>query len=354
MTYNKSINRYFLLATGPLLGLLIALLISGTGIDWQREPDLLAPNIEITSTTTQVAKSLDQARVNAETTTSAIQNSTELYHKTTATMSTILKTAQTTASRPETIYNRRITSKLGSPFGTLQSDKVRIELYKINPGTYKGYAMKVKLKSPDAMKMTLGKDKLGGAETTLQAVNRYGAVAGINAGGFADSKGKRYPLSTTILNGKYLTGFEPTFKDLFFVGMNKTGQLVGGKFQSQAALDKLNPSFGASFVPILMQNGVRTALPLKWQVSPLRAPRTVIGNYKDDQLIILVVDGYDEKGGSGATLAELQNKLFNMGVQDAYNLDGGGSSSLIFNGKVINSPSDGQLRPVPTHFLFFK
>ncbi|MNM97325.1 hypothetical protein D3C81_1098270 [compost metagenome] len=214
--------------------------------------------------------------------------------------------------------------------------------------------MKIKLKSPDAMKMTLGKDKLGGAETTLQALNRYDAVAGINAGGFADSKGKRYPLSTTMLNGKYLNGFEPTFKDLFFVGMNKNGQLIGGKFQSQAALDKLNPSFGATFVPILMQDGVRTSLPLKWQVSPLRAPRTVIGNYKDDQLIILVVDGYDEKGGSGATLAELQNKLFNMGVQDAYNLDGGGSSSLIFNGKVINSPSDGQLRPVPTHFLFYK
>ncbi|MNO58983.1 hypothetical protein D3C76_495590 [compost metagenome] len=334
--------------------MLIALLISGTGIDWQREPDLLAPNIELTSTTTDVAKKLDQAHAYAETTASAIQNSTELYHKTTATMSTILKTAQTTASRPETIYNRRITSKLGSPFETLQSDKIRIELYRINPGTYRGYAMKIKLKSPDAMRMTLGKDKLGGSETTLQAVNRHGAVAGINAGGFADSKGKRYPLSTTMLNGKYLSGFEPTFKDLFFVGLNKKGQLIGGKFQSQAQLDKLSPSFGASFVPILLQDGVRTTLPLKWKVSPLRAPRTVIGNYKDDQLIILVVDGYDEKGGSGATLAELQNKLFNMGVQDAYNLDGGGSSSLIFNGEVINSPSDGQLRPVPTHFLFFK
>ncbi|MNJ66948.1 hypothetical protein D3C77_630740 [compost metagenome] len=80
----------------------------------------------------------------------------------------------------------------------------------------------------------------------------------------------------------------------------------------------------------------------------------MIGNYKDDQLIILVVDGYDENGNSGATLEELQNKLYNMGVVNAYNLDGGGSSSLVLNGKVINTPSDGQLRPVPTHFLFFK
>ncbi|MNO25351.1 hypothetical protein D3C76_151860 [compost metagenome] len=354
MTPIKSINRFFLLATGPLFGLLIALLISGPAIHWQDEPDLLAPNPEITMTTSKVAASLDHAQVNAETTASSIQHTTELYHKTTSTMSSILKTAQAAAAQPESIYNKRITSKLGSPIETIQSDKIRIELYKVNPGTYKGYAMKVKLKSPDAMKMTLGKDKLGGSETTLQAVKRHGAVAGINAGGFADSKGKRYPLSTTMLGGKYLTGFEPTYKDLFFVGMNKKGQLIGGQFQTQAALDKLDPSFGASFVPVLLQNGVRTSLPLKWQVSPLRAPRTVIGNYKDDQLIILVIDGYDEKGGSGATLEELQNKLFNMGVQDAYNLDGGGSSSLIVNGKVFNSPSDGELRPVPTHFLFFK
>lgn len=354
MTKIKGINRFFLLLTGPFLGLLIAMLISGPGLDWQGEYDSLAPNSAFTTMTNQIASSLDHAMLNAEATAASIQESTELYHKTTATMSSILDTAKSTASRPETIYNRRITSKLGAPFETVQSDNIRMELYRINPGTYTGYALKIKLKTPDAMKMTLGKDKWGGSETTLQAAKRYGAIAGINAGGFADSKGSRYPLSTTVLNGKYLNGFEASFKDLFFVGMNSKGKLIGGKFNSQSDLDKLKPVFGASFVPILLQDGVRTSIPLKWQVSPLRAPRTVIGNYKDDQLIVLVIDGYDEKGGSGATLAELQNKLFHMGVQDAYNLDGGGSSSLVFNGKVVNSPSDGELRPVPTHFLFFK
>ncbi|MNC64712.1 hypothetical protein D3C75_1149380 [compost metagenome] len=95
-------------------------------------------------------------------------------------------------------------------------------------------------------------------------------------------------------------------------------------------------------------------IPDKWKTSPKRAPRTVIGKYKDDQLLVLVADGYNENGNSGATLEEIQNKLYNMGVIDAYNLDGGGSSSLIFRGKVINNPSDGNLRQVPTSFLFFK
>lgn len=80
----------------------------------------------------------------------------------------------------------------------------------------------------------------------------------------------------------------------------------------------------------------------------------MIGNYKDDQLLIIVVDGYNEAGSSGATLEELQGRLYKLGVVDAYNLDGGGSSSLIVNNRVVNNPSDGSLRPVPTHFLFYK
>ncbi|MNI89529.1 hypothetical protein D3C73_1469380 [compost metagenome] len=66
------------------------------------------------------------------------------------------------------------------------------------------------------------------------------------------------------------------------------------------------------------------------------------------------MDGYNEKGSSGATLEELQGRLYKLGVVDAYNLDGGGSSSLVLNNRVVNNPSDGNLRPVPTHFLFYK
>jgi exopolysaccharide biosynthesis protein len=70
--------------------------------------------------------------------------------------------------------------------------------------------------------------------------------------------------------------------------------------------------------------------------------------------LFLVVDGYNEKGSSGATLAEMQILLQRYGALDGYNLDGGGSTSLVFNGRVINNPSDGNLRKLPTNFLFFK
>jgi exopolysaccharide biosynthesis protein len=157
-----------------------------------------------------------------------------------------------------------------------------------------------------------------------------------------------------MLNGKFVYGFEPTFENLSFVGLSTERKLIGGLFSRQDELDKLKPSFGATFVPVLLKNGVKQPIPAQWQNSPKRAPRTVIGSFGNDQLLILVADGYDERGGSGATLAELQDRLAALRIRDAYNLDGGGSSSLVVEGKVINNPSDGRLRPLPTNFLFFK
>jgi len=350
----KQINRFFLLATAPFLGLFLFLLFSFKPLHVELDTASYVPDVTLQDRTAILKQDLDKADQSVKVTISSIRKTSALYKQTTTTMNSIVTNAKTQAVRPENIYNRRITAKLGVPFERVESDRIRIELYKVNPGVYKGYAMKVKLKDPAAMQMSLGRDNIGSSETTMQAVSRHGAVAGINAGGFADNGGKRYPLSTTVMNGEYLTGFESSFKDLFFVGMDNSGKLIGGKFNNKTELDSLKPKFGATFVPVLLKNGQPMPIPEKWQVSPKRAPRTVIGNYKDDQLLIIVVDGYSESGSSGATLQELQSKMYGLGIKDAYNLDGGGSSSLIVNGRVVNNPSDGSLRPVPTHFLFYK
>lgn len=350
----KQVNRTFMMIIAPFFGMLLWMLISTLTIQLS-DSAMKLPDLQVwNDKNSQIMQGLDDAGSTVHFTVDTIEKSSKLYNQITDVTSSIVQTASAQAKRPETIYNRRITSKLGTPMDTVHSDKITAELYRIHQSTYSGYALKVKLKDPQAMKMTLGKDKAGGSETTMQAVKRYGAVAGVNAGGFADGGGKRYPLSTTMLNGSYVGGFEASYKDLTFVGLDKKGGLIGGKFHSQAQLDALSPSFGATFVPQLLSRGIKLTIPEKWSKSPLRAPRTVVGNYKDDQLLFMVIDGYNESGSSGATLAELQQKMINLGIQDAYNMDGGGSSSLIFKGKVINSPSDGQLRPLPTHFLFFK
>ncbi len=352
----KQLNRLVLLSLAPFIGLSLWLVATNASILLPSEafPRQLPQTGVIPAQTETLLTQLDQAKQTAIHTASSIKRTIKLYNATNDSMAHLVKTASSQAGRPALIYDRRITRAIGSPARSVQSDKITAQLFNIHAQNFSGYALKVKLKSAKGMQMTLGKDKYGGAETTLAAARRYQAVAGINAGGFADQDGKRYPLSTTVLNGKYLSGFQPTYKDLFFVGLNKDMKLIGGKFNNQSQLDQQQPKFGASFVPVLMKNGVPQAIPAKWQSSPTRAPRTVVANYKDNQLLFLVIDGYDESGSSGATLKEVQILLSRFGAIDGYNLDGGGSSSLVFNGQVVNHPSDGALRPVPTNFLFFK
>lgn len=352
----REINRFFLLACAPFLGMVVWLLAAKFTLDM---PKLgFAPSLDsftIEAEAKAVHQNLDKAKADAAATKSTVEKFYQLYEQSASDTAAMLQLATAQAARPAAIFDGRIASELGKPIRSVSSANIDLKLYQFSDPNYKGYALKADLKTDNAMKMALGKDKVGGSETTLAAVNRYGAIAGVNAGGFADGDdGKRYPLSTTVLGGKYVYGFEPSFENLAFVGLSTDRKLIGGKFSKQADLDKLNPSFGATFVPILLKGGVKQAIPAQWQNSPRRAPRTVVGNFGNNQLLFIVADGYNERGGSGATLMELQDKLAKLRIVDAYNLDGGGSSSLIFEGKTINSPSDGRLRPLPTNFLFFK
>ena len=70
-------------------------------------------------------------------------------------------------------------------------------------------------------------------------------------------------------------------------------------------------------------------------------PRTAVGIIDDNHYIFVVVDGRDEGYSRGVTLTELADIMTGLGATTAYNLDGGGSSTMYFNGAVINQPSNG-------------
>jgi exopolysaccharide biosynthesis protein len=79
-----------------------------------------------------------------------------------------------------------------------------------------------------------------------------------------------------------------------------------------------------------------------------RHPRTAMGYTKDGDLIILAIQGRMKGIAVGATLGETASLLLNLGCIEGLNLDGGGSSCLLVNGKETIKPSDptGE-RPVP-------
>ncbi|MDF2924305.1 MAG: exopolysaccharide biosynthesis protein [Paenibacillaceae bacterium] len=356
MNANQAVNRLFLMATAPFLGMMIWMLTVQTSQLMPAIPQLLkldSPAFTLGEETAAMEQQLEQAAEDSSSIKTTIQKYFDTYTKSAEDVSVMLERATAQTGRPALIFDNRIAAAFGQPVKHAASANIDLKLYSFQDQNYRGYALKAELKTDKAMKMALGGDKLGKSETTLAAANRLGAIAGVNAGGFADANGKRYPTGNTIQNGKYVYGFFPS-GDLVFVGMNGDRQLIGGKFDRQDQLDKLNPQFGASFTPILLQEGKKQTIPVKWMTSPYRAARTVVGNFRNNQILFIVTNGSDDRGSSGASLAELQDKLQTLGVQDAYNLDGGGSSTLVWGNEVVNQPSDGRMRAMPTHFVFFK
>jgi len=80
-------------------------------------------------------------------------------------------------------------------------------------------------------------------------------------------------------------------------------------------------------------------------------PRTSIGYTKDEKIIIFVCEGRSENA-AGLSLVQLAKIFKDLNCVEALNLDGGGSSCMLINGKETNRPSSkGVQRPVPSVFL---
>lgn len=84
------------------------------------------------------------------------------------------------------------------------------------------------------------------------------------------------------------------------------------------------------------------------------APRTAVGITAPGRLIWLTADGR-QKNSVGLSLWELAALMKEIGVVEAINLDGGGSTTMVLDGQIVNSPSDaGGLRSVSTALLLYK
>lgn len=254
------------------------------------------------------------------------------------------------------IYEQKILKILGPARHAYLSDFTEIKIFDLDELGYKGCIAKVKLFDPTAFRVVLARDTLGKLETTSSAAKRYNAVLAINGGGFytEDRNGIKYAqlIGNTVIDGKLLEPFNAYPGDLFFAGINKKGQVIGTIPQRQEDLTALDPYQGVSFVPVLLKEGKKLPITKEWQIT--KQPRTLIGKYANDDLIMIVVDGRQDDWSLGVTLERLQDKLLELGVKDAYNLDGGGSSVMYYNGTILNRPSDGKERNVVNSILILR
>lgn len=96
-----------------------------------------------------------------------------------------------------------------------------------------------------------------------------------------------------------------------------------------------------SFGPALVNNGqITVTASSEVDQSMTSNPRTAIGQVSKLHYIVIVSDGRTTES-TGLSLLQLAQEFYERGCTVAYNLDGGGSSTMWFNGEVINNPTDG-------------
>jgi exopolysaccharide biosynthesis protein len=233
-------------------------------------------------------------------------------------------------------------------FGKNNDD--RIDVFNIDGGDFHG-KMTI-IHNPLNVVAGYSENMPKSGETTSSIARRNGAAAAINAGGFNDQGWTGTggaPMGFIIHNGKVVYNqYSGESKKMDTAAFTNTGMLIVGK-HSISQLKKFDVKEGVSFGPPLIVNGRPTIA--KGDGGYGIAPRTAIGQKKTGEVIFLVIDGRSLES-LGASLKEVQDILLQYGAVNAVNLDGGSSTTMYFNGKVINKPSDklGE-RTVPTVFM---
>lgn len=87
------------------------------------------------------------------------------------------------------------------------------------------------------------------------------------------------------------------------------------------------------------------------QLSP-RAPRSAVGQLADGRIVLVAVDGRQPGYSVGLTNFELAQALVRLGAVTAMALDGGGSTTMAFDGTLLNRPSGGHERAIASALLF--
>lgn len=211
-------------------------------------------------------------------------------------------------------------------------EQPEIELIDIIGATFKGKMILIK----DPSRVVLEAPPEFGAEASGEKldymISKIKGVAGINAGGFVDDNGVGnggIPTGIVIKNSKVMNGSNNTTGVV--VGFDDKNVLRVGSMTVAKAKD-LNIRDAVSFGPALVVNG--KAAQITGSGGGLN-PRTAIGQREDGTVLLLVVDGRQPQS-LGASYKDLVNVMIEHKAVNACNLDGGSSSMMYYEDKLIN------------------
>ena len=234
-------------------------------------------------------------------------------------------------------------------------DRNKNDIYKlieINEKGFSGYL--VAIYDPSKIKVTYSKNIGYSGEYLVNMAKRENAIVAINGGGFVDIEGKSnggQPLGTVISEGKIINTYGYSLYGGGIVGFTSDNKLYLGKISAEEAIN-MGIRDAVEFGPFLIVNG-KSAF-INGNGGYGTHPRSAIAQRKDGIVLFLVIDGRSLKS-KGADMNDLVDILLRYHAYNASNLDGGNSSALVIDNKIINHPINWdnleQTRPIADGFI---
>lgn len=204
---------------------------------------------------------------------------------------------------------------------------------KVKVGDYDAHL--VAIYDPSRVKMITSKSfNTGtGAERIKDMCKRLGGKVCINGGRFKDPDGwgSDIPVGYLIKDGKVIWSDRTSKQEL--IGFTNDNKLLLIKATAEEAIEK-GMRDALQFGPFLIVNG-KSLQYVSTSGGYARAARTAIAQRKDGVVLFLVTEGTH---GAGPNLKEVIELLEKYGAYNAASLDGGTSSQLVINNKLINTP----------------
>lgn len=251
-------------------------------------------------------------------------------------ISEVYRVAEETEEQNTVLVDNQEETMIKTSETSYEDEEISITLTEYREEDTSIYVADIVLSSPEYLKTAFAQNSYGKnvTEKTSEIAEGVNAILAIN-GDYYGAQEKGYVLRNGTL---YRSEAEEGQEDLV-IYEDGSFEIISEETITAEELLEQGAQELLSFGPALIENGT-IAVTEEDEVGKAMAsnPRTAIGILDDLHYVFVVSDGRTEES-EGLSLLELAEFMDGLGVKTAYNLDGGGSSTMYFNGEVINTPT---------------
>lgn len=244
-------------------------------------------------------------------------------------------TAETTASSATTASTATNVTTTDTSYS---DDNIQVNLETITTNNTTVYVADIQVNSPEYLKTALAQNTYGTNVTakTSETAAANNAILAVN-GDYYGANSTGYVIKNGVLYRDTVRD-NAAYGDLAIYADGSFEIIYENEITAQELIDKGVVNLLA-FGPSLVENG-EIVVDTSTEVGRAKSsnPRSAIGIIDENHYIIVVADGRTSES-QGLSLYQMAEVMKQYGAKTAYNLDGGGSSTLYFNGQVINNPT---------------